>query len=170
MNLQEFQSTILPMKNMLFRFALRFVRQAAEAEDIVQEVFIKLWNNRENLGPDANLEAWCLTATKNLSIDKLRSKHRRLEPIKPGFDLHDNAASPYQQAVENDVFSKVKNALEELPEKQRLVMHLRDIEGLQYQEIADALDISLDQVKVNLYRARLAVRDCLVKLQVRNQV
>jgi len=163
MNLQQFQSNVSQLKNKLFRFSVRIVGHAAEAEDVVQEVFIKLWNNREFMDELSNLEAWCMSATKNLSIDKLRSKHRRLEPIKAGFNLLDKTPTPYQKTVESDVFFHVKSMMDGLPEKQKFVMHLRDIEGLTYQEIAEALGIPLDQVRVNLFRARKSVRERLVK-------
>lgn len=147
---------------------MRIVNHAAEAEDVVQEVFIKLWNNR--LQPDAihNVEAWCITATKNLSIDKLRSKHQRLQPMKAGFDLHDQAATPYEATLGQDMFEQVRKLMNTLPDKQRDIMHLRDIEGLSYQEIADALSIPLDQVKVYLFRARKTVREGLVGMGVVN--
>ncbi|MCB0518648.1 MAG: RNA polymerase sigma factor [Lewinellaceae bacterium] len=166
MTTRQFKSDILPIKNKLYRFALRIVNHAAEAEDVVQEVFIKLWNNREQMEAISNVEAWCITATKNLSIDKLRSKHKRLQPIKAGFDLHDQSESPYQATAGHDVFETVKKLMDNLPDKQRDIMHLRDIEGMHYQEIADALDIPLDQVKVYLFRARKAVRESLAKLQM----
>ena len=166
MNLEQFPSDILPIKNKLFRFALRIVNQVAEAEDVVQEVFIKLWNNRQQMDAVQNVEAWCFTATKNLSIDKLRSKHQRLQPLKAGFDLHDQAATPFQAAAGQDVFDQVKKLMQNLPEKQREIMHLRDIEGMTYQEIADALGLPLEQVKVYLFRARKAVRQGLTKLEL----
>lgn len=133
----------------------------------MQEVFIKLWNNREHMEQIANVEAWCMTATRNLSIDKLRSKHKRVDGLKPGFDLKDNTPGPYQQAVTNDTIGMVKKLMEALPEKQKLIMHLRDIEGLSYKEIADALEFSLDQVKVNLFRARKAIRVQLLKYELK---
>lgn len=166
MNLEQFTSDILPIKNKLFRFALRIVNQVAEAEDVVQEVFIKLWNNRQQMDTVQNVEAWCFTATKNLSIDKLRSKHQRLQPLKAGFDLHDQAATPDQAAAGQDVFDQVKKLMQNLPEKQREIMHLRDIEGLTYQEIADVLGLPLEQVKVYLFRARKAVRQGLTNLEL----
>lgn len=166
MNLEQFTSDFLPIKNRLFRFAMRIVDHAAEAEDVVQEVFIKLWNNRHQLAGIQNVEAWCITATKNLSIDKLRTKHRRVQPMKAGFDLHDRSATPFQAAAGNDVIQQVKNLMDALPEKQRDIMHLRDIEGMTYQEIAEALDLPNEQVKVYLHRARKAVREGLTKLEI----
>ncbi|MCC6726385.1 MAG: RNA polymerase sigma factor [Saprospiraceae bacterium] len=163
MNQEAFKTKILPIKNRLYRFALGIVGQAAEAEDVVQEVFIKLWNQRSQMDTISNVEAWCITATRNLSIDKLRSKHQRLQPIAAGFDLHDQAATPYEAIVTNDVFDQVRSLMNRLPEKQRDIMQLRDIEGLSYQEIAEALNVPMDQVKVYLFRARKAVREALVR-------
>ena len=137
-----------------------------EAEDVVQEVFIKLWNQRDNMEQINNIEAWCMRVTRNLSIDKLRSKHRRTESFKEGFDMKDDAPSPFQETASSDMFTKIKNLMKALPDKQRMVMELRDIEGLSYQEVADALEISLDQVKVNIYRARLAMRKELERINL----
>ncbi|HFA48610.1 MAG TPA: RNA polymerase sigma factor [Bacteroidetes bacterium] len=158
MDRNEFKTSILPIKNKLFRFSLNILNDVAEAEDVVQEVFIKLWNRRDQMDQINNTEAWCMRVTRNLSIDKMRSKHRRLEPMKEGFDLKDQSPTPFQKTAGSDVFSKIKNLMLQLPDKQRMVMQLRDIEGLTYQEVADALEISLDQVKVNIYRARLSMR------------
>ncbi len=163
MSLEDFTHLILPIKNKLFRFSLRIVGNVAEAEDVVQEVFIKVWKKRSDLANYSNVEAWCMTLTKNLSIDKLRSKHRRADSFKEGFDIPTaKGENPYHQTAYNDTFERVQKLLEDLPEKQRMVMQLRDIEGLAYQEIADALDISLQQVKVNLFRARQQIRKRLV--------
>lgn len=158
MTQQEFQKEILPIKNKLFRFSFNMINDAVIAEDVVQEVFIKLWKKRDDIDQINNIEAWCMRVTRNLSIDKMRSKHRRTEGFKEGFDMRDEAPSPYQKTAGSDIFSKIKNLMKKLPEKQRMVMELRDIEGFSYQEVADALEISLDQVKVNIYRARLFMR------------
>ena len=154
----EFQNNILPLKDKLFRFAFRIVNERAEAEDVVQEVFIKFWKNRDYADQISNVEAWCIRATKNLSIDKLRSKHNRTEKLPETFDIRDHSPTPYGQTVGQDVFSHVKKLLANLPEKQRMVMQLRDIEGMTYKEIAEILNLTLDQVKINLFRARKAIR------------
>lgn len=163
MSLEDFTQLILPIKNKLFRFSLRIVGNEPEAEDVVQEVFIKAWNKRSDLPNYSNVEAWCMTLTKNLSIDKLRSKHRRADPIKEGFDVQSGENdNPFRQASYNDTLERVRRLMDKLPEKQRMVMQLRDIEGHTYQEIADALEISLQQVKVNLFRARQEIRTQLL--------
>lgn len=150
-----------PLKNKLYRFSLRYVKNPMEAEDVVQEVFIKVWKKRVEVAAYENLEAWCMTLTRNLSIDKLRSKHRRTTEIPEGMTLVDRASTPYQSASYQDTLNRVKQLLAKLPDKQRMVMQLRDIEEMTYQEIADTLSISMEQVKVNLYRARKSVREQL---------
>ena len=166
MTRNEFQTSILQIKNKLFRFSFNIINDETEAEDVVQEVFIKLWNQRDNMNQINNIEAWCMRVTRNLSIDKMRSKHRRTESFKEGFDMKDDSPSPYQETAGNDLFAKIKNLMRALPDKQRMVMELRDIEGFSYQEVADALEISLDQVKVNIYRARLAMRKELERMNL----
>ncbi len=155
---RTFQKLVERQKDKLFRFALRIVGNAAEAEDVVQEVFIKLWHQRERADGIGNLEAWLTTLTRNQAIDKLRSKHRRTEPIEDRYDMKDHNVSPHRQAELNQTVALVKKWMEDLPPKQRQIMHLRDIEGLAYKEIAEQLGLSLDQVKVNLFRARQAIR------------
>ena len=166
MNITDFKNTISPIKNKLFRFALRIVNDPAEAEDVVQEVFIKLWKYLEKGEQIDNAEAWCMRAVRNQAIDKLRSKHKRVEALDSKYDQKDKSASPFQLAAMKDTFKHIKNMIDQLPEKQKLVMHLRDIEGHTYQEIADALSLPLGQVKVNLFRARQTIRAKLLKSKI----
>jgi RNA polymerase sigma-70 factor, ECF subfamily len=170
MDLKDFQENILPIKNRLYRFALRVVTDPVEAEDVVQEVLIKVWKNREKLNEVTNVEAWCLRVTKNLCIDKLRSKHKRVVSFETETSetlrISDKGANPYQIASMKDTFQYIQNLMNKLPEKQKVVMHLRDIEEMTYKEIADALDISLNQVKINLFRARKEIKGQLVRLKI----
>ena len=154
MDIKQFTSEILPYKNKLYRFALRIVGNVAEAEDVVQEVMIKLWHQREKLHEYTNLEAWCIRITKNLSIDKTRSKHHRLGIIPEGFDISSNHQNPHEAAESQDTIHRIKKMMDNLPPKQRDVMHLRDIEGMSYKEIEEQLRIPMNQVKVYLFRAR----------------
>ena len=163
MTLQEYKTNVLPLRDRIFRFAFRMLSNRTEAEDVTQEILIKLWDKRADLAGINNLEAWAVRLTKNLSIDKMRNKHRRTEEIKPGFDRASDAVSPQRSAEFNDAIERVRQIMASLPEKQRSVMHLRDIEGLSYQEIAEALEMNLSQVKVYLHRARIKVRAGLLK-------
>jgi RNA polymerase sigma-70 factor (family 1) len=163
MDLIKFQNTILPIKDKLFRFALRIVGNPMEAEDVVQEVFIKLWKNKTKLDEINNLEAWCMSVTRNLSIDKVRSKFRRETELPEGIDWKDNNISPHKNAELSDAVARVRKLMQQLPESQRQVMELRDIEELSYQEVADALELSMEQVKVYLHRARKTIREQLIQ-------
>lgn len=163
MNRAIFQEHVFPIRHKLYRFALRITGSVHEAEDVVQEVLEKIWKTpAEQSETVQNWEAWCMTLTRNRSLDKARSQNlRRTAPL-DGLTERSNGTPNQSHAVENrDLADQVKQMMQELPEKQRLVMHLRDIEELSYDEIAEVLSISLDQVKVNLHRARKTIREQL---------
>lgn len=163
MSLQYYKENILPISDKLFRFSLRIVRDPSEAEDIVQEVMIKIWNKRKDWEFIDNMEAWCVKMTRNLSIDKLRSKHRRTQDIEGLFHLQDATADPLEKTESKDTINHISKLMQELPEVQRLVMQLRDIEELSYKEIMEQLDLTMPQVKTNLFRARNKIRKRLNK-------
>jgi RNA polymerase sigma factor (sigma-70 family) len=154
-----FEELTKGVKNKLYRFALRITGDNAEAEDVVQEVFIKAWQRLNDLPNIQNAEAWCMTVTKNLALDKLRSKHRRTEEIGEILQLTDYNSTPYETVAGNDMIQKIRFWMKDLPEKQQLVMHLRDIEDKTYDEIAVILEMPMPQVKVNLHRARTTIRE-----------
>jgi RNA polymerase sigma factor (sigma-70 family) len=165
MNLESFQNRILPAKNKLFRFALRFLGSEEEAKDVVQEVFIRVWNGREQMQEVQNWEAWCMRITKNLSLDRIRSLSRKqTQPIEETFDVRHDALTPHESTEMRESINRINQLIEALPEKQRQVIHLRDIEGYSYNEICEILELDMNQVKVNLFRARNAVREKLVKV------
>lgn len=167
MNKEHFHNTISPIKDKLYRFALRLVGSSPEAEDVVQEVMIKLWKQQGEWSQLKSIEAWSMRLTKNLSIDKIRSKHRQTEDISTQFDLVSPQANPYQQTESSDTMQQIRQMMQQLPEQQRMCMHLRDIEGMSYQEVADTLEISLNQVKVNINRARGKMRLWLTQVESR---
>ncbi|MBR9921320.1 MAG: RNA polymerase sigma factor [Bacteroidetes bacterium] len=166
MQIREFQLKILPIKDRLFRTANQVLRNVPEAEDVVQEVFIKLWNRRESLLQIENLEAWTVRVTKNLAIDKLRSRPAPSSPIEESWSVEAENASPHELTESSDTMGHIQQIMKRLPEKQRLVMHLRDIEEYTYQEIADTLEIPMSQVKVYLYRARQSMRNWIEEAQL----
>jgi RNA polymerase sigma-70 factor (ECF subfamily) len=165
MNIEMFESQVLPTKNKLFRFAFRLLGSSEEAKDVVQEVFIKLWNGREQLADIQNMEAWCMRITKNLSLDRLRARQRRsTDSISDGFEIRHEALTPHERTEIHENMQQINEMIAALPEKQRQVIHLRDIEGYSYNEICDILEIDMNQVKVNLFRARNAVKEKLIKM------
>ncbi|MCX8491333.1 MAG: RNA polymerase sigma factor [Cyclobacteriaceae bacterium] len=165
MNIEVFETRVLPTKNKLFRFAFRLLGSSEEAKDVVQEVMMKVWNGREQMGAIDNMEAWCMRITKNLSLDRLRSKERRItDSMQVGFDVRQEGMTPYEKTEIHESMQRVNELIEALPEKQRQVMHLRDIEGYSYNEICEILELDMSQVKVNLFRARNFVRERLLKV------
>lgn len=156
-----FHEQVFPIRHKLYRFALRITGSVHEAEDVVQEVLEKVWKTApEQIDNIQNWEAWCMTMTRNRSLDKARSQSlRRAAPLEGVAERSSDQATPAQAAETRDLVDRVKVMMQQLPEKQRLVMHLRDIEEFSYDEIAEALNITLDQVKVNLHRARKAIRE-----------
>ncbi len=165
MNLETFQNRVYPVKNKLFRFAFRLLGSSEEAKDVVQEVLIKVWNGREQLGEIQNVEAWCMRVTRNLSLDRLRQQQRRpTDSMEKGLHVQHSAISPYDSVEQSENMKRIGELMAVLPEKQRHVMHLRDVEGYSYQEICEILEIDMSQVKVYLFRARNAVREKLLKI------
>ena len=155
----------MPVKNKLFRFALRFLGNEEEAKDVVQEVLIKVWNGRDQMNEVQNWEAWCMRITKNLSLDRIRSLSRRqTQPIENVYEDRQHDLTPYENTEQKESMQRISNLIAALPEKQRQIIHLRDIEGYSYTEICEILELDMNQVKVNLFRARTAVREKLIKI------
>ena len=157
----SFRNDILPLKDKLFRLALRITLNPADAEDVVQETMIKVWNRRNNWDAIDNIESFCLTVCRNLAVDKTRYMGNQTLSIEtekePSDDSHH--ANPEEQTVQRDRIRLVRQLINQLPEKQRSWMQLRDIEGKSYKDIAAILDISEEQVKVNIFRARQTIKE-----------
>jgi RNA polymerase sigma-70 factor (ECF subfamily) len=149
MTLEAFQNMVFPVKNKLYRFAFRLLGNNEEAKDVVQEVMIKVWSGRDQLDQVQNLEAWCMRITNSLE---------------KGMHLTHHSLTPAEATELGERMKRIAELMAELPDKQRQVMHLRDIEGYSYNEICEILEIDMSQVKVNLFRARNAVREKLLKM------
>lgn len=162
----SFRTDVLPLKNELFRLALRITLNKADAEDVVQETMIRVWNRREQWQQIESIEAFCLTICKNLALDRqkrMETRNTSLEEV--GHDAPDNSysANPEEQAVQRDKVERVRKLMNQLPEKQRICIQLRDVEGKSYKEIATIMDITEQQVKVNIFRARQTVKQEFLK-------
>lgn len=157
----SFQTDILPLKNELYRMALRITMNAAEAEDVVQETMMKVWNRRDQWEQIESIEAFCLTICRNLSLDKVRRMDNQTQSLDAAYDPKDLGISsnPEEQAIQSDRIRLVRQMISQLPEKQRSCMQLRDMEGKSYKDIATILDITEEQVKVNIFRARQTIRE-----------
>lgn len=158
---QVFNEKVFPLRDKLYRFSLSIVRKNDIAEDVVQEILIKVWDKREDWENWYNMDAMIYTMTKNLSLDKLKKKDNQLYSIPEGYDTPSQGRNPVQRVISKDVAEIIEKAIAGLNEIQRMVIQLRDIEGFTYKEIADKTDLTMAQVKVNLHRGRLVLRDVL---------
>jgi len=156
----SFQTDVLPLKNELFRLALRITLNRAEAEDVVQETMIRVWDRREQWPQIESMEAFCITICRNMALDRIKRMDNRSNSLDTEHDRpdHSSHADPERQAIERDRMRLVKQLMDLLPEKQRTCMQLRDIEGKAYKEIAGILGINEQQVKVNIHRARQTIK------------
>lgn len=163
MTSEEFKSEVLPIKNKLYRFSLRLLGDADEAQDIVQEIFLRLWSKRDKLSEYRNIEAFAMTMTRNLCLDQLKSPAARKETIDDSKDMPDHR-TPYTRTETTDTIRLVKMAMDALPEQQRMVIQLRDIEECDFDEISEVTGLSMNNVRVTLSRARKKIRDTLIKI------
>ncbi len=164
MNMNDFTHKVMPIKDKFYRFALRMVGSVEEAEDVVQEVLVKIWQKGTELAKVNNIEALGMTMTRNLSIDKMRSKHYKVKSLDTQLIEKAGTDNPQKRAELQDAVSRVHDMIQDLPEKQRAIIQLRDIEGKTYKEIGEILSIPENQVKVNLFRARKNIRQRLLKI------
>lgn len=157
----RFRNDILPLKNKLYRLALRITLDSAEAEDIVQETMLKVWKQKDQLDALQSVEAYCLTLCRNMALDRKERKESQTQELTP--DMQDStlldSRTPHEQLVHEEKMRIVHQLFNELPLNYREVMQLRDIEGKSYREIAKILNLTEEQVKVNLFRARQRIRE-----------
>ena len=164
--IKSFQTRVLPLKDINFRLAFRITQNQADAEDVVQETMMRVWNRRNEWEQIESMEAFCLTICRNLALDKLRRMDNKAQSLDSSMDPTDysHSANPEQQAVVNDRIQLVRKLINQLPEKQRSCMQLRDMEGKSYRDIANILGITEQQVKVNIFRARQSVKESYLKI------
>lgn len=158
----EFLNIVMPFKDKVFRLAKRLLVSQEEAEDATQEILLKLWNNKKQFEKYRNIEAFSMTMTKNFCLDKLKSKHaQNLKIVHSNYQ--DNNVSLQKQVELNDSVGWVGKIMEELPEQQKIILQLRDIEQYEFSEIAKMLDMNETAIRVALSRARKTMRERLTK-------
>ncbi|MFQ3240243.1 MAG: RNA polymerase sigma factor (sigma-70 family) [Olleya marilimosa] len=160
MTQSEFLKLVMPFKDKVFRLAKRLLVSREEAEDATQEVLLKLWRNKSQIENYKNVEAFSMTMTKNFCLDKLKSKQsQNLKIVHSNYQDHNVAL---QKQIElNDSLQWVAKIIEDLPEQQKMVVQLRDIEQYDFDEIAKMLGMNPTAVRVALSRARKFIREKL---------
>lgn len=157
----DFVSLVMPFKDKVFRLAKRLLVSHEEAEDATQEILLKLWNNKQKISEYKNVEAFSMTMTKNFCLDRLKSKQaQNLKIVHSNYQ--DNSQSSLQKQVEaRDSVDWVSSIIENLPEQQKIIVQLRDIEQYEFAEISEMLDMNETAIRVALSRARKTIREKL---------
>jgi RNA polymerase sigma-70 factor (ECF subfamily) len=162
MQQNEFIKIVSPFKDKLFRLAKRLLVSTEEAEDATQEVLVKLWTKNDTLNELKSIEAMAMTMTKNYCLDQLKSKRASNMPI-VHTNYTDSQASLQQKVEDIDSLSWVEKIINNLPEQQKLIIQMRDIEQYEFEDISKILDVSEATIRVALSRARKTIREIMTK-------
>ena len=157
-NEKSFQILFINYYSVLVSFAMKYLESQDVAEDIVQDTMIRVWNKRDEWTQFDSIEAYCLTVARNLAIDRSQKLESQNVELTPETQEMPDTLTPDRAYEQDEQLRLVHHLINELPEKQRTIVQLRDIEGKSYKEIADVLQLTEEQVKVNLFRARQKVK------------
>ncbi|WP_273567242.1 RNA polymerase sigma factor [Maribacter halichondriae] len=162
MNQADFLNIVMPFKDKLYRLAKRLLVSTEEAEDATQEILLKLWSKNKVMESYNNVEAFAMTMTKNFCLDRLKSKQAsNLTLVHSNYS--DGNSSLQSQVEAKDSINWVERIMEELPEQQKMVLQLRDVEEYDFDEIGALLDMKPTAIRVALSRARKTVREKLMQ-------
>lgn len=162
MNQSDFLKVVLPFKDKVFRLAKRLLVSKEEAEDATQELYFKLWKSKDKIADYNNVEAFAMTMTKNYCYDRLKSKQAsNLTLVHSNYETKETSLDKkieYQDSVD-----QVYKLIEQLPDQQKIIIQLRDIEQYDLEEIGKMVDMKPTAVRVALSRARKTIREELIK-------
>ncbi len=153
----------MPASEKMFRYAKSILKEHELAEDVVQECLVKIWDKREKLASIQNPEAWAMRITRNQCYDWVKTN--RFTVLTENDLNTPNTDSADLETLMDDHMNWLEKILASLPEKQREIYHLREVEEMPYQDIAEVLSLNLNEVKVNLHRARTKIRTSIDKLE-----
>jgi RNA polymerase sigma factor (sigma-70 family) len=154
-----FKDTVFCLKDEMYRFAKRFVMSSDEAEDVVQDLMMKFWQKKDQLANFENLKSYALKSVKNECLNRL--KHHEVKLGFADFQMH---RSELYQVDTNNLKEQIIGFINQLPEKQKIVIHLKDVEEYEVSEISEILEMEENAVRVNLMRARQKVKEQIQKL------
>jgi len=163
MQQKAFLDLIEPLKPRMFGFAYRMLRNREDAQDALQELMMKLWNNRKTLETKGNIKTYCFTALYHDCIDRIRKRNRFR--LVTGSDLIEiQGHHQVEQDFENtDLVRQIREAMDNLPYKQRVILELRDFQEFDYEEIAKTMNMTVNAVRVNVARSRATVSEKIKK-------
>ena len=158
MDAESFKKEFLPYHHKLYCIAYKLLENMADAEDLVQEAYLKLWDKRDGLTVISNPEAFSVTLVKNMCFDLLRSgKYVSGRQVVELTEVHN--ASPADNLEIRDEVCQVKSIISRLPEQQQRIVTLRDVKGCSYEEIEQVTGLNATNVRVLLSRARKKIRE-----------
>lgn len=162
MNIRQFQYQILCLSDRSYRMALSILKDENSAKDALQELMMRLWEKRDQLDAITNHQAFVLTSMRNLCLDMIRKPmHTNEIPA----DTEYNAPNPHQQTEQIDMMNHISSMIDALPEMQRTILRMKDVEEMELEEIAQIMSMTENAVTVNLSRARKKLRDMIVSNQ-----
>lgn len=159
MKQDKFRSRVLPLVDKLFRLALSITGSKEDAEDVVQDTLFNVWKKKDDWEAIDSLEAYCFRSARNIAIDKISLKVNQERVLDKDYDLAETRMSAQDQLEKEEQLFLLETFLKRLPEKQQTIFQLREVEGFSYKQIAEILEITEEQVKVNLFRARQKLKD-----------
>lgn len=157
----DFRQDLLPLKDKLFRLALRITLNRLEAEDLTQDTLLRAWSHREDLAKARSIEAYCVAMCRNLALDYVKrseTKNLSLEAEQEAYAAPDQNLSPEEELERKEKLARVHQLISALPEQQRTAIQLRDIEEMTYAEAAEAMGLAETNFRVILHRARKAIK------------
>lgn len=157
MELQKFKSIVVPLREKLQNFARSMLNNNGDAEDAVQETLLRLWSKKDSLDNHPNISGYTMQILKNICIDKIRSEKNTVSL--DNVSIAEDNINPYSYTEQMDSSLIIKNIINSLPELQRKIIWMRDVEDYELGEIADIICSEVTAVRVNLSRARKKVRD-----------
>ena len=160
---RAFEEMVIAYQHRVFGVAVRMLGNAAEAEEIAQEVFLRAHRALGNFRGEAKLSTWLYTIASRLCLTRLGSSERSMarQGEESLMRLHASTGGPDAALEQSELEAALHRAIAELPDDRRIVVVLRDVEGLSYEEIAAALDLELGTVRSRLHRARMDLKDKL---------
>ena len=162
MELETFKITVLPLREKLFNISRRMMEDRSDAEDIVQETFLKLWQIREKLDSYNSVEALAIQVAKNLALDKLK-QHRPEGTDITQLSLDSGSRKPAEELEQQDTVARIRWLIGKLPSLQQTIIRMKDVEGYELAEIAEITGTQVEAVRVKLSRERKKIREQLVK-------
>ena len=163
-----FDKQIIPATDKMYRYALSILRDRDIAHDVVQDCLVKIWQKRQKLPEIKSIDSWVMRITRNQCYDWVKINRFTLqsdrEVERDDLVLRETVEAD-QNVLVNDQMNWLKKVIELLPQKQKEIYHLREVEEMTYQEIAEILSLSLAEIKITLHRSRAKIRETIKKIE-----